>query len=48
MRTPLLCIQLELMNEEKTGFYKQVNRLIASLKVIEESNKKTQGSDEYD
>lgn len=35
----LLCCQLGLANEEKAGLRKQVNELIARLKVIEESNK---------
>ena len=35
----LLCYQLGLANEEKTGLRKQVNKLIARLKTIEESNK---------
>lgn len=36
----LLCCQLGLANEEKAGFRKQVNELIARLKAIEDSNKK--------
>lgn len=35
----LLCCQLGLANEEKAGLRKQVNELIARLKVIEDSNK---------
>lgn len=35
----LLCCQLGLANEEKTGLRKQVNELIARLKALEESNK---------
>lgn len=35
----LLCCQLGLANEEKAGLRKQVNELIARLKVLEESNK---------
>ena len=35
----LLYCQLGLANEEKAGFRKQVNELIARLKAIEESNK---------
>ncbi len=35
----LLCCQLGLANEEKAGLRKQVNKLIARLKVLEESNK---------
>lgn len=35
----LLCCQFGLANEENAGLRKQVNQLIARLKVIEESNK---------
>lgn len=35
----MLCCQLSLANEEKSGLRKQVNELIARLKAIEESNK---------
>lgn len=35
----LLCCQLGLANEEKSGLRKQVNELIARLKAIEDSNK---------
>lgn len=37
----LLCCQLGLANEEKAGLRKQVNELIARLKAVEESNKRT-------